>query len=141
MPYLNLPYPIYYSADLFRVEGDLLAALGDLEAAEMRLMRALEIARDQKAKSFELRAAISLSKFWTAQNNLGKAREVLAGVYDWFSEGFATADLEEAKRNSRDSPREHTACNATRLPASSRRPVFSQRFHKSPFPLIYPTQG
>lgn len=96
-PYMNLPHPIFYTAELLRVEGDLLAAIGEFEAAEARLTQALRIAHEQKAKSYELRAAISLNKFWRAQRQPARARKVLDGMYEWFSEGFATADLKQAK--------------------------------------------
>ena len=59
--------------------------------------RALDVARRQQAKSLELRAAMSLSLFWQRQGKRAKARALLAPVYGWFTEGFDTADLQEAK--------------------------------------------
>ena len=92
LSYMNLPYPIFYTAELLRVEGDLLAAIGEPEAAEAKLTESLRIAHEQKARSYELRAAISLSKFWRARRQPARAREVLAGLREWFSEGFSTPD-------------------------------------------------
>ncbi len=58
---------------------------------------AIEIARHQQAKSWELRAATSLARLWQQQGKKKEARELLAPVYNWFTEGFDTADLKEAK--------------------------------------------
>ena len=66
-------------------------------AAEERFQRALDIARRQEAKSLELRAAMSLSRLWQQQGKRDAARELLAPIYGWFTEGFDTADLQEAK--------------------------------------------
>ena len=65
--------------------------------AEAWLQRALDVARRQKAKSLELRAAMSLSRLWQQQGKRAEAYELLAPVYSWFTEGFDTADLQEAK--------------------------------------------
>ena len=59
--------------------------------------QALEVARCQSAKSFELRAAMSLARLWRDQGKVQQARELLAPVYGWFTEGFDTRDLKEAK--------------------------------------------
>jgi predicted ATPase len=61
------------------------------------LYHALEVARQQGAKLLELRAAMSLSRMWQQQNKRKQARELLASVYEWFTEGFDTADLKDAK--------------------------------------------
>jgi predicted ATPase len=61
------------------------------------LQRALDLARRQEAKALELRAAMSLSRLWQQQGKREEARELLAPVYGWFTEGFDTADLQEAK--------------------------------------------
>jgi predicted ATPase len=61
------------------------------------LRQALDIARQQQAKSLELRAATSLSRLWQQQGKRDEARELLAPVYGWFTEGFDTADLQEAR--------------------------------------------
>ena len=65
--------------------------------AEVWLQRALDVARRQEAKLLELRAAISLSQLWQRQGMHAKARELLTPIYGWFTEGFDTADLQEAK--------------------------------------------
>jgi len=65
--------------------------------AEACFQRALEVAREQEARWFELRAAVSLARLWQAQGRRDEARELLAGVYGWFTEGFDTVDLVEAK--------------------------------------------
>jgi predicted ATPase len=72
-------------------------AMSDLEGAESRLMLALDIARRQKGRSFELRIAISLSKLRKLQHRESEAHELLTSVLESFSEGFDTADLREAK--------------------------------------------
>ena len=59
--------------------------------------RALGIAREQQAKSWELRAAISMARLWHDQGRRDEARDLLAPLYGWFTEGFATRDLKEAK--------------------------------------------
>ena len=60
-------------------------------------MRALAVARAQQAKSFELRAATSMARLWREQGKRDEARELLAPVYGWFTEGFDTLDLKQAK--------------------------------------------
>ena len=65
--------------------------------AESCFHRAIEIARSQKAKSWELRAATNLAGLWRDEGRTDEARELLAPVYDWFTEGFDTADLKDAK--------------------------------------------
>jgi predicted ATPase len=67
------------------------------EEAETWLRRALDVARRQEAKALELRAAMSLSRLWQQQGKQAEARALLAPVYGWFTEGFDTADLQEAK--------------------------------------------
>jgi predicted ATPase len=61
------------------------------------LRQALDVARHQQAKSLELRAAVSLSRLWQQHGKRDEARELLAPLYGWFTEGFDTADLQEAK--------------------------------------------
>ena len=65
--------------------------------AEESLQQALEIARRQQARSWELRAAMSLSRLWQQQGKRTEAYELLAPIYGWFTEGFDTADLQEAR--------------------------------------------
>ena len=67
------------------------------EEAEVWLQQALDVARRQEAKSLELRAATSLARLWQQQGQRAEAYELLAPVYGWFTEGFDTADLQEAK--------------------------------------------
>jgi TOMM system kinase/cyclase fusion protein len=88
-----------WEAELHRLKGELLlarAAERDAEA-ETCFHRALDIARRQEARSWELRAAMSLSRLWQRQGNQQEARELLVPIYGWFTEGFDTADLEDAK--------------------------------------------
>ena len=89
----------YREAELYRVKGELLLALSaeDQAQAENCLRRAIEIARRQSAKSWELRAAISLARLWQSQGRTEAARELLAGIYGWFDEGLDTADLHAAR--------------------------------------------
>jgi predicted ATPase len=86
-----------WEADVYRVRGDLLNATGDQAAAEQSYRQALGVARRQSAKLFELRAAMSMGRLWRDQGKRDEARELLAPVYDWFTEGFDTLDLKEAK--------------------------------------------
>jgi predicted ATPase len=65
--------------------------------AEGYFERALTVARQQQARSWELRAAMSMARLWRDQGKLQQARELLAPVYGWFTEGFDTRDLKEAK--------------------------------------------
>jgi predicted ATPase len=90
---------VYYAAELHRLEGELRLRCdaADEQRAEAGFRRALEIARAQKAKSWELRAATSLARLWGEQDRRAEARDLLAPVYGWFTEGFDTADLKEAK--------------------------------------------
>jgi predicted ATPase len=69
----------------------------DAAKAEAYFTRALNVARQQKAKSWELRAAMSMARLWRDQGKRNEARELLAPVYGWFTEGFDTLDLKEAK--------------------------------------------
>jgi predicted ATPase len=69
----------------------------DPAKAEAYFEQALAIARQQKAKSWELRASMSLARFWRDQGKVKQARELLAPVYGWFTEGFDTRDLKEAE--------------------------------------------
>jgi len=84
-------------AELHRVRGDLLNATGDRAAAEQCYHQALAIARRQSAKLFELRAATSLARLWRDQGKRREARDLLAPVYGWFTEGFDTPVLKDAK--------------------------------------------
>jgi predicted ATPase len=88
-----------HEPEFYRLKGQLLLTRSrdHHPEAEEYLHRALTIARHQHAKSWELRAAISLSRLWQQQGKRDAARELLAEVYGWFIEGFDTADLQEAK--------------------------------------------
>jgi TOMM system kinase/cyclase fusion protein len=88
-----------YEAELYRLQGELLLhqPAGSSKEAESRFREALDVARRQQAKSLELRAAMSLSRLWQQQGKLDEARDLLAPVYNWFTEGFETADLQKAK--------------------------------------------
>jgi len=68
-----------------------------LEEGQIALKKALRVARHQQAKSYELRAATGLARLWGEQNRRAEAHNLLAPVYGWFTEGFDTADLKEAK--------------------------------------------
>jgi predicted ATPase len=89
----------WYLAEINRVAG--LIALKspepDVAKAQEYFERALAVARQQQAKSWELRAAMSLARLWRDQGKPQQARELLAPVYGWFTEGFDTRDLKEAK--------------------------------------------
>lgn len=88
----------YYEAELYRLQGEILLTTGKPDAAvESYFHRALHIAREQQAKSLELRAAMSLCRLWAPQGRQDDAYLLLAEVYDWFTEGFDTPDLQEAK--------------------------------------------
>lgn len=86
-------------AELYRLQGELLLrhAVPDKRQAETAFRQALNFARRQQAKSLELRVAISLSRLWQQQGKRDAPRELLAPIYHWFTEGFDTPDLQEAK--------------------------------------------
>ncbi len=86
-------------ADVLRTAGEiaLMSHEEDAAKAESYFERALSVARKQQAKSWELRAAMSLARLWRDQGKVQQARELLAPIYDWFTEGFDTRDLKEAK--------------------------------------------
>ena len=89
----------YLLAEAYRLQGVLLQQQGVLETAQAEtcLQQALTIARRQQAKSWELRAATSLSRLWQQQGKRAEAYDLLAPIYHWFTEGFDTADLQEAR--------------------------------------------
>jgi predicted ATPase len=98
----------HWEAELYRLKGELLLeqagtrrqANGNRQPwgeAEACCHQALDIARRQQAKSWELRAAMSLSRLWQRQGKHAEAYDLLASIYGWFTEGFDTADLQEAK--------------------------------------------
>ena len=89
----------WYEAEINRIAGEiaLKPPERDTAKAESYFERALTVARQQQAKSWELRAAMSLARLWRDQGKRDEARELLAPVYGWFTEGFETRDLKEAK--------------------------------------------
>jgi class 3 adenylate cyclase/predicted ATPase len=87
----------WFAAELNRHKGQLLLRQGHSEAAEELYRKALSIAREQEAKLWELRAAVSLARLRRDQGRRAEARDLLAPVYDWFTEGFETPDLKNAK--------------------------------------------
>jgi predicted ATPase len=89
-----------WEAELYRLKGELLlqqTVVPDVQQAEACFHQALAIARRQQAKSLELRAAMSLARLWQRQGKRVEAYRMLVEVYGWFTEGFDTADLREAK--------------------------------------------
>jgi predicted ATPase len=89
----------WWEAEVNRVAGEIspMSPKPNAAKAEAHFERALAIARQQQAKSWELRAAMSLACLWRDQGKARQARELLAPVYGWFTEGFDTRDLKEAK--------------------------------------------
>jgi predicted ATPase len=89
----------WYEPELYRLQGALLLqqSLDNQADAESCFHHALEIARTQQAKSFELRAAMSLSRLWQQQGKRQEAYDLLTPIYHWFTEGFDTADLKDAR--------------------------------------------
>ena len=87
-----------HEAEAYRLKGELLLLAGAPESeAEASMRRAIAIAQRQEAKGWELRAVTSLARLLRKQGRIVEAREVLAPVYQWFTEGFDTADLKDAK--------------------------------------------
>ena len=88
-----------WESSLYRLKGELLLQLqsSDVLQAEACFQQALTAARSQQAKALELRAALSLSRLWQQQGKLEAARELLAPIYGWFTEGFDFLDLREAQ--------------------------------------------
>jgi predicted ATPase len=87
---------IHY-AEILRLKGWIFSLKGDLQGAEKNYLASLDWARQQQAKSWELRTATSLARLWQGQGKRKKARDLLAPIYNWFTEGFDTKDLIEAK--------------------------------------------
>jgi class 3 adenylate cyclase/predicted ATPase len=87
----------FFEAELHRIRGEILLKAKFREAGEAALLRALAIARGQHARMWELRAAVTLARLYRDQDLRGEARELLGPVYGWFTEGFDTPDLKEAK--------------------------------------------
>jgi predicted ATPase len=86
-------------AEIYRITGEvgLISPEPDTAKAEAHFERSLAVAREQQAKSWELRAAMSMARLLRDQGKRGEARDLLAPIYGWFTEGFDTLDLKEAK--------------------------------------------
>jgi predicted ATPase len=87
----------HYQAELYRLRGAVLAATGDEAEAPKWFHHAIDTAQSQQARPFELRAATSLARLWAHQGERSKAHDLLVPVYGWFTEGFDSADLKNAK--------------------------------------------
>jgi predicted ATPase len=87
----------YYETELHRMRGELLLMQGAEAEAEASFRMAIEVARRQQAKSWELRATVSLCRLWQQQGRMDEARRTLAEIYGWFTEGFDTPDLRAAR--------------------------------------------
>src|SRR5262249_11334184 len=93
-------------AELYRLKGQLTLQQFNVQGSKFKeaeaeakacFLKAIEVARRQSAKSLELRAVMSLSRLWQRQGKKDEARQMLAEIYGWFTEGFDTKDLQEAK--------------------------------------------
>ncbi len=84
-------------AEVLRLKGWMLQQQGKLAAAEENFLASLDVGREQQAKSWELRTSTSLARLWQSQGKRKEALDLLAPVYNWFTEGFDTKDLIEAK--------------------------------------------
>jgi predicted ATPase len=87
----------HHEAEVYRLQGDLMNAAGDRQAAERSYHRAIAAAERQNAKGLEIRAATSLARLWRDQGKRTEARDLLAPIYGWFTEGFDTPVLQDAK--------------------------------------------
>jgi predicted ATPase len=87
----------FYEAELYRLKGELLLMQGNEAEAEASFQKAIEVARMQEAKSWELRATVSLCRLRQQQGKREEAHPMLAEIYGWFTEGFGTPDLKEAQ--------------------------------------------
>ena len=89
----------WWEAEVYRLQGELLLQLPspDVHQAEASFLRALDVARRQQAKALELRAVLSLARLWQEQGQRAAAHQLLTEINGWFTEGFDTVDLQEAK--------------------------------------------
>ena len=103
MATINTTNERWFEAEANRIAGEIALKSPEPDAAkaEAYFERALSVARQQQAKSWELRAAMSMARLWRDQGKRDEARELLASVYGWFTEGFDTLDLKEAKSAAR----------------------------------------
>ena len=88
---------LWFQAETLRLTGEVLVAKGDPTGAEAAYGKSLALAQQQSAKLWELRTATSLARLWREQGKRTEARDLLAPVYGWFTEGFGTPVLQEAK--------------------------------------------
>jgi len=91
------PDEIYYRPEIFRIRGELRLKQGQSELAEADFHQAITLAQKMGAKAWELRTTMSLARLLAQQGRRDEARMILAEIYNWFTEGFDTADLKEAK--------------------------------------------
>ena len=87
----------YSESELHRFRGDFHLDEGDLDKAETWYRSAIDVAKRQSSKSYELRSTMRLCRVWQQQDKVAEAREALSSVYDWFTEGFDTPDLIDAR--------------------------------------------
>jgi predicted ATPase len=92
-----VPEERWWRPETLRVRGEIWRKEGNDELAEADFRDAIALAREMSAKAWELRAAMSLARLWCDQGKRAEARDLLTPVYGWFTEGFDTADLKEAK--------------------------------------------
>jgi predicted ATPase len=90
-------HQLMYQAETLRLTGDVLLAMADRAGAEASYLEGLALAQQQRAKLWELRTATSLARLWRDQGKRIEARDLLAPVYGWFTEGFGTPVLQDAK--------------------------------------------
>lgn len=88
----------YWESELYRLKGEILSTQGEDDRAENNFSKAIEIARKQDARSLELRAVMSLCYLWEKRGKRKEAHQILAAIYNWFTEGFETPDLIEANK-------------------------------------------
>jgi predicted ATPase len=86
-----------YEAESYRTKGELLRMQDHETEAEACFQKEIEVAQGQEARSWELRAAMSLRRLWQKQEKREEAHKLLSDIYDWFTEGFDTADLKDAR--------------------------------------------
>jgi DNA-binding SARP family transcriptional activator/tetratricopeptide (TPR) repeat protein len=87
----------HWETELHRLRGEILLMQGEEPKAEASFVKAIQVAQQQSAKSWELRASISLARLWMKRDKMDEARQLLAEIYNWFTEGFDTPDLKEAQ--------------------------------------------
>jgi predicted ATPase len=91
------PEELVFRPNVLTFRGELRLKLGQTEMAEADFREAIVLAQKMSAKAFELRATMSLARLLASQGRRDEARTMLAGIYNWFTEGFDTADLKDAK--------------------------------------------